>query len=206
MNEIEKAELTLKNLENIRKHLIQEQSELANERGRVALAAHSGDAKSRKRLDEINIAATKFASEFSSIESAIVEADKNLDAARAAETLAADREKAKQLRDKVKRFLELAETLDDCFADFKSAAMEQKKILDDIHNLGQAAPSAQQYRVFCEIALKTAVQQTPFWSQDFPAMAPNQRKSYRDVCNSWGEMIMRNVNSRLGENKEERAA
>src|SRR6476660_712379 len=99
MNEIEKAELTLKNLENIRKHLIQEQSELANERGRVALAAHSGDAKSRKRLDEINIAATKFASEFSSIESAIVEADKNLDAARAAETLAADREKAKQLRD-----------------------------------------------------------------------------------------------------------
>jgi hypothetical protein len=89
--------------------------------------------------------------------------------------------------------------LDDCFADFKSAALEQKQVLDDIHNLGQAAPTAQQYRVLCEIALKTAVQGTPFWSQDFPAMPPNQRKSFKGVVDAWCGVIESNIAARLGE-------
>jgi hypothetical protein len=99
MNDLEKCELTIKNLENIRKHILQEQSELANERGGVSLAAHTGDKKSRTMLDEINVAAGQFASEFASIESAIVEANKNLAAARAAEAGAADRENALKLRE-----------------------------------------------------------------------------------------------------------
>ena len=76
MNDVEKAELTVRNLENIRKHILVEQSELADERGRVALSAHTGDKKSRSRLDEINIAAAKFASEFASIEAAISQASR----------------------------------------------------------------------------------------------------------------------------------
>src|SRR5258708_27875904 len=97
MTELEKAELTVTNLENIRTHLLQEQNELADERGRVALAAHTGDKKSRSRLDEINIAAAKFASEFASVEAAIIEANKRLDIEHHNARLAADRAKAEQI-------------------------------------------------------------------------------------------------------------
>lgn len=184
MTDREKAELTLKNLENIRKHLLQEQAELADERGRVALGAHTGDKKSRDRLDEINIASAKFASEFASIEAAIIEANKNLDAAQATEAEAADREAAKALREKLAKLVELGLFLDDCFADFKSAAIEMKQVLDDIHNLGQNTPTAQSFKVNCDLAFKTALMGTPFWSQDFPALGYGQKKTFKSLVDS----------------------
>jgi hypothetical protein len=64
MNEVERCEITVRNLENIRTHLLHEQAELANERGRVALGAHTGDKKSRTRFDEINVAAPRLPSIF----------------------------------------------------------------------------------------------------------------------------------------------
>src|ERR1700674_175896 len=97
MTEIEKAELTVKNLENIRKHILQEQSELADERGRGALSAHTRDKKSSSPLDEINLAVAKFASELAGIESAIVEANKNLDPPKINAALAADRANANRI-------------------------------------------------------------------------------------------------------------
>src|SRR5258708_18317551 len=98
MTELEKAELTVTNLENIRTHLLQEQAELADERGRVALDAHTGGKKARSRLDEINVASAKFASEFASIEAAIIEANKRLDIEHHNARLVADRANALALR------------------------------------------------------------------------------------------------------------
>jgi hypothetical protein len=49
------------------------------------------------------------------------------------------------LRDKLAKFVELGLVLDDCFTDFKAAAIEMKQVLDDIHALGQTAPTSQQF-------------------------------------------------------------
>src|SRR6266849_2658913 len=97
MNDVERATLTITNLENIRKHLTQKAAELNDERGRVALGAHTGDAKMRKRLDQINAETATFGSEMRSVESAITEANARLGAAQQAEALRVDREKAKQI-------------------------------------------------------------------------------------------------------------
>ncbi len=175
---------------------------LSKQRQEVSHAAYTGNAKARQQLEKLNQETTAMGLELENIQAAIAEAQSILGAARADADRAAERAAAEQLRDKLKQFKELGEVLDDCFVDFRSAALEQKKLLDDIHALGQAAPTAQQYRVYCEIAFKTAVQQTPFWSQDFPAMAPNQRKSFREICNSWVEPIMHRINALLGDQQE----
>ena len=59
----------------------------------------------------------------------------------------------------------------------------------------------------CDLAFKTAVQGTPFWSQDFPAMRSHERKTFRSLVASWASSIEAHINARLGEPaKEEHAA
>jgi hypothetical protein len=201
--EIEKAERDLNNLEEQREALFSRARLLSKQRSSIAFAAlTAGDKTAKAKLSEINAEDTGLTANIASVEAALVVARSNLAAAKAAEALAGDREQALALRAKLARFKELGEILDDCFADFKSAAIEQKQVLDDIHKLGQAAPTAQQYRVLAEIALKTAIQGTPFWSQDFPAMAPNQRKSFKNIVDAWCGQIEGQIAARLGENKE----
>jgi hypothetical protein len=53
---IEKAEAVVAELEAKRIKCVAHGTELQDERANVALAAHTGDVKARKRLDEINAA------------------------------------------------------------------------------------------------------------------------------------------------------
>jgi hypothetical protein len=200
---IEKANRDLNNLEEQRESLFSRAKLLSKERDQIAFAAlTAGDKKAKEKLRDINLEDVGLAANIASVEAALTVARANLKMAQAAEAQASDRDKALALRGKLQRFKELGEILDDCFADFKSAALEQKQVLDAIHNLGQAAPTAQQYRVLCEIALKTAVQGTPFWSHDFPAMPPNQRKTFKSVVDAWTAVIEDNIAARLGEKGE----
>ncbi len=66
-------------LETARRHA----ENLASERARVALAAHTGDEPSRKRLDEINAEISVHTSEVASVEAALSEARNNVIAAEA---------------------------------------------------------------------------------------------------------------------------
>jgi hypothetical protein len=77
-----------------------------------------------------------------------------------------------------------------------------KQVLDDIHNLGQQTPTAQTFEVNCDLAFKTAVQGTPFWSQDFPALGYGQKKTFRSLVESWSANIESNIAARLQSNKE----
>jgi hypothetical protein len=206
MTEVELAEKTIREFEDQKAALHGRTRLLTEQRKTLAYAANSGDKAARGKLNALNSEVSNHRNEIENIEFALTEANVRLTAARAAEGQAADQANALALRDKLAKFRELGEVLDDCFADFKAAATEQKKILDDIHQLGQAAPTAQQYRVLCEIALKTAVQQTPFWSQDFPAMAPNQRKTFKSIVDAWCGNIEANIRAVIGDEKEKKNA
>ena len=205
MTEVEKAIATIKTLEDARQKLIQNQTELADERGRVALGAHTGDQKARKRLDAINTEVVSYAFEMSSIEAAITEAHARLAAAQAAEAVAADEAKALQLRELNTRFVELGLVVDDAFTDISASIPEMITLLNEMHRLGATSPTNEQLRVLGTIALKTAIQTLPpLWVRefDFQLLAPNQKKTFAAVVEGWHSMIERNVEQRLRSNKE----
>jgi hypothetical protein len=200
MNDIEKAELTIRNLENIRKHLLQQQAELENERGRVALGAHTGDKKARQRLDEINSKAIAFASEFASVEAAINEATKNLDAARKAEALAADKAAALQLREAIVEFVEECNELDASLEDMAFHANAAKDKLDRIHQLGALAPTSEQFRVNGANCFKSALMKTGWKKEfEFEHIPAHRLQSFRILVSGWASMLMKDVERRLGE-------
>ena len=205
MNDIERATLTITNLENIRKNILQEQAELATERGRVALSAHTGDAKSRKRLDEINIAATKFASEFASIEAAIIAANKNLDAAEAQRV---DRDKAKQIAVLNAKLKEELENASDAFSDAIGSVLSARDLLMEMHALGVTSPTDQLFRINSVAAIKSTIQKLPNnWINDFEFMrlSPSQKKDFKPLATAWHNQIANQIADRIGAKKEEAA-
>lgn len=205
MTPIEQAEKTITNLEDARQKLIQNQTELADERGRVALGAHTGDQKARKRLDAINTEVASYASEMSSIEAAITEAHTRVAAAQAAEALAADKANALQLRQLNTRFVELGLVVDEAFEDISASIPEMITLLNEMHRLGATSPTNEQLRVLGTIALKTAIQRLPqLWvgEFDFQLLAPNQKKTFAAVIAGWHSTIERNIEQRLQATKE----
>ena len=81
--------------------------------------------------------------ELETIDAAIAEANQRLEAAKTAEAQAAEVADAQALQVKLAKFKELGEVLDDCFVDFRTAALEMKQVVDEIHRLGCAIPDNQ---------------------------------------------------------------
>jgi hypothetical protein len=175
---------------------------LTEQRKQLAYAANVGDKAAKAKLTAINTEVATHGSEIENVEFALMEARARLKAAQQAEAASTDKAKALQLREKLAKFVELGMVLDDCFADFKSAATEMKSVVDDIHKLSCATPDNQLFRVNCDLAFKTAVQGTPFWSHDFPAMSPANRKTFGSLVKSWSNAIEANIAARLGEKKD----
>jgi chromosome segregation ATPase len=206
MTEVEKATAVIAALDDRRRAHIQKQVELDEERKQIAFAAHSGnDGKARKRLDAINLEAASFASEMSSLEAALEEANSRLSAARRDEALQQNRAQAKELRTTLDRFHELGLIMDDCFTDLTSAALEMKIVLDKMHQLGASRPTSEQVRVLGALAVRTALLATP-WSKEFDPIAPNQRRSFKSLVDGWRGQIDQNIAARLGEPSKTEAA
>jgi hypothetical protein len=145
---------------------------------------------------------TALAANVASVEAALTVARSNLATAKAAEALATDKANALALREKLAKFVELGLVLDDCFVDFRTASLEMIKVLGDIHTLGQPAPTIQQFKVNADLAFKTAIQGTPFWSQDFPALGYGQKKTFKSLVEAWSSNIEANIAQRLQSKKE----
>jgi hypothetical protein len=196
--EVETATKTLNDLMDTRDQLVGRSAKLVSDRQTVAYAAHTGDKGAKERLRKINDESMLHNAELESVDAAIVEATNRLAAAQRDEALAADRANALALRTQLEKFVTLGEVLDDCFVDFKSAAIELKQVVDEIHRLGCATPDNQLFKVNADLAFKTAVQGTPFWSQDFPTLRSHERKTFKSLVDNWAAQIERNITARLG--------
>jgi hypothetical protein len=200
---IEKANRDLDSLEEQREALFSRAKLLSKERDQIAFAAlTAGDKRAKEKLRDINLEDVGLTANVASVEAALTVARANLNTAKAAEAQASDKANANKLREKLAKLVELGLILDDCFVDFRSAAIEMKSVLDDIHSLGQETPTAMQFKVNCDLAFKTAVQGTPFWSQDFPALGHGQKKTFRSLVEAWSANIEANIERRLGEKKD----
>jgi hypothetical protein len=202
---LKQAETTVQSLEDKRRALIQTATELAEERQRVSFAAHTGDAKARARLTEINNATANHASEVQSIEDAIREATARVHIAKTAEALAADRAAASKLAAELERFVELGELLDEALADVVSASSEMDEVLARINSLGCPSPNASQMRVLGTLALKTAVMNIGWTAREWEFLAPSSRKTFQEIVSNWRVQIERNISARIGEQKKDAA-
>src|SRR6267142_4787874 len=138
MNKVEQAEKDIRDLEDQKENILGRSKALAQQRQQISHAAYTGNAKAKQALDKLNAETNLVDLELENIIAAIQEAHRILAAVKQAEAIAADRTNALALREKLKKFVELGLILDDCFADFKSAALEMKTVVDDIHALGCA--------------------------------------------------------------------
>lgn len=205
--EVENATKTLNGLMDQREQLVARSNKIISDRQAISYAAHAGNDKGAKeRLRKLNDETLLHSAELESMDAAIAEANSRLAAAQQAETQAADRANAEALRIKLARFKELGFILDDCFADFASAASEMKDVLGQMHQLGAASPSQEQLRVLGALAVKTGLLSGP-WSKEFDPIAPNQRKSFKALVAGWSAMIeQNNIAHRLDEQQQEKVA
>ena len=192
------AERIVASLEAKRAKCIQRGTDLQDERANVALAAHTGDGKARKRLDEINAALATHASELASIDAAIRAAGERLAAARHAEAIEADKANARQIKQVVADLQEHGAVLDNSLADLVTAAANLKECFDRLARLGVSSPRHEQLAVMGNLSILTALGQTP-WRRYFQTLAPRERKNFAAVMAAWCENLTRDADQRLGE-------
>jgi hypothetical protein len=204
-DDIETAQAAIQRLQDKQKHLVQKTIELSEERNKIAFSAHvEADPKARKRLDQINTEITTMSSEQASIEAALVEASNRLVAATRDGNLAEDRKQAEELRIVVSKWVECGLIIDDCFTDMNTAAADMKTLLATMHQLGAKTPSHEQVRVLGALALKTALQTTP-WAKEFESIAPNQRRTFQTLVFNWRDQLMPHLLARIGTEEKQEA-
>ena len=95
MIDLETATKTLAELEQKQVRLMARGVELGDERSQIALAAHTGDANARKRLDALNREISTHYSEVDGLHSAIKAQEKVVEQAKRDEATAQQRDNAK---------------------------------------------------------------------------------------------------------------
>jgi hypothetical protein len=204
----ETATKNLNQLMDQRDQLVARTAKIVADRQAISYAALTGNDKATKeKLRRINDESVLHSAELESVDAALVEATKILNAAQRNEASVADREAAEALRIALSRFAELASILDDCIFDFVGAANEMDVTLGTIHSLGCPSPNVSQLRVLGTLAVKSFVMQIPWTKKEWEHLAPNERRTFKGLVTSWRAMIESNINARLGtEDKQERVA
>lgn len=197
-SDVETAERIVADLAAKRDILTARGADLSSERQAIAYAAHTGDKAARKRLDAVNAESAGLAAEAESLDAAIAEANIRVIAAQEAAALAEDRERARELRATLADFRQCGRSLSETMARLVADSVRLQELLTKINALGAANPSHAQLNVLGQLALLTALRQTP-WGRDFEPVAPNSRTDFEKLTAGWAAMIDATVSRRLGE-------
>jgi hypothetical protein len=204
-SDIESATKTLNDLLDQREQLTGNAGRLIEQRRKLSYAALAArDKAAQDKLRKINDEALSYETQLQSIDAAVDEARQRLAQAEQAAALATDHANAARLREKLEKFLEQGLLVDDALWDLARAVNLMIGLLNDMHRLGQAAPTSDQFRVNAVMAIKTMLQELPqTWVRDFEfaRLAPGQKKKFKDVCADWHAMIEAGVSARFGEAK-----
>jgi hypothetical protein len=207
VSEIEKAETILRDLRAKREGAVGRGVALGEERTQLAFGAHAlGDAKSRKRLDEINRESALHDSELRSLDAAIAEAEKRRAAAERAAAQEEDRKGARRLRTVVQRMKQRGKNLDAALAIVIDELVGLEADVNEIHRFcGSQFPSHQQRDVFSYHALLTVLKRTSF-DRRFEPISSVNHITFRALTANWGVTLEKNVAARLGESDHTEAA
>jgi hypothetical protein len=199
--EIEKAERVVAELEDKRRHLVQQATELDAERQKISYAAFTGDQKARQRLDRINTETATHNSEMASLSAAIHEANTRVAAAHRNAAIAADKAQATELAEVLETFVECGRDIDAALAIIVEKSQLMEKTLFRMNQLGSASPNSRQLESIGSRALITALMETP-WRREFQHLPPGERRSFNEMVDAWYPMVEANIAQRLGSNEE----
>ena len=207
--DVKKSEGVLAGLELKRDKLAHEHANLEGEIKRHAYAAHArDDRKAKAALDQLMERALRIDIERKSVAGAIEEATTRVEAARKAEARDQDRVNAEALREVVARMGERMKRADKHFAAAIDELNAANAELDQVHALGSAFPTGQQFAVNAIMALQTWLRQLPdHMHREFvPALPPNQRRSFAGFWSRMEEPLESSIAARLGEPQKDEVA
>src|SRR5262249_18474024 len=209
MNEVQKSKAVIADLETKHAACVKRGTELADERAAVALDAHTGNVKARKRLDEINAAIATHGSELSSIDAAIKAAGERLQQAQASQSQTQARKVARERLKRARIIVEHARTLDDAntirVEASRAIADELTEMRSLAHGIGLFVPSHDQFLALGSRADHTAGMQTPFARDVAEHLPPRARRTHSSYAVSWCAAITKAVAALVGEDKQEAA-
>ena len=171
------AEQLLQRFERERAELVERKAALADKRRNVAYDAHAGDGSASKLLDGVHQEGIELESRLASITDAINEAKRRLEAARADEAKAADREQALLLSQALASFIDAGKGCDAALELLVSASTDLRNSITVMNKLGCTHPSHAQLDALGSIALRTALCDTG-WSRYFERVSPAERKTF----------------------------
>jgi uncharacterized protein YhaN len=200
MSDIQKAEKVLADLQAKRARLIARGVEIGDQRAAIAYDAHAtGNAKAERRLAELHREAAEYESQLAGLDAAIKTATDRLAKAQQAEAERTDKAAANELRKALKQFVEQGDALDTALAAVVETSTAMSALINQIHALGSAAPTGQQWLTFGELAMHSQLMRTP-WARSFRHLAPRERRSFGDLARGWqAGAENNNIAARLGE-------
>jgi len=207
--EVEKAEQTLAGLQAKRAAAEARAAQIAEERKALGFKVHvDGDARARAKLDKLNAEAAALAGEIESLDGAIAQSATHVQQAQAAEACEQDRVNAEALREVVARIGERMKRADKHFAAAIDELNAANAELDQVHALGSAFPTGQQFAVNAIMALKTWLRLLPEnWHREFiEALPPNQRRTFAAFWSRMEEPLESSIAARLGEPQKDEVA
>jgi len=207
--DVKKSEGVLAGLELKRDKLAHEHANLEGEIKRHAYAAHARDDRNAKAaLDKLMDRSLRIDIERKSVAGAIEEATTRVEAARKAEARDQDRVNAEALREVVARMGERMKRADKHFAAAIDELNAANAELDQVHALGSAFPTGQQFAVNAIMALQTWLRQLPdHMHREFvPALPPNQRRTFAAFWSRMEEPLESSIAARLGEPQKDEVA
>jgi hypothetical protein len=208
MNDIEKAEKVLRELEEKRECIYNREKTLDKKRQALSYAAETGDKKARNELNAVNSESFNNANDIRSVEAALTVARANLAAAQAAEAKAGDAEKAKAIAALNAKLKDELANADDAFADAIGSVLSARALLMEMHALGVGSPTDSMFRINSVAVIKTALQNLPQpWISDFEfsRLAPSQKKSFKPLAEGWCNQITNQIAERLPTDKKDAA-
>jgi hypothetical protein len=215
MTPIEQAEKIVRDLEEEKESLLGRTTILQKQREQISYSARTGDKSARAKLNALNVEISTNASESEIVDAALREAITRSGAARQAaqqaEAIAANNERERKIRELQTALVERLEIANDACEDIVSATTEAKILFNELHKLGIKTPTDDQLRINSVLAIKTLLNALP-WAREFQfehppsVLAPDQRKYFKALAESWGAAINRQIADRLPADQKEKAA
>jgi len=161
-----------------------------------------GDAKAKKRLDQIGHDLALIDHEAQAIKCAAVEAGRRAEAAEDAARQGYERDRARRALDLIANVPALAASMDRAAVTLFTGFAELRAVFIELNSLGCARPTVMAIDVACKRALAAASTGTRL---EIERLAPSERKSFAESTAPWIEGITAWAATRLGETEEKAA-
>ncbi len=199
MTAVEQASATLDALRARHRQENDRQIAIGVERRDISYAAHTGDAKARRRLTAINIEFATANSEIDSISEAIKRAEIDLAEAKSTELKSQMRQKAEEVRSRLGRFQQLGAEIDQ---HAKLIAEKYKELEAEVLAIGKLRapiPSLTLMRSNGKRAMFTLLLGTPI---ELMRLSPSERTTFASLTDSWITSMDRWASAHLGDRQE----